>query len=136
MANGRALIQLNSFKILPYVENLNLDIKQDQYIQNNQVLGFFYMTDTYYILFTKGWLAAEFNADGSILMATQLIKDLPSNLYQLSFGLNFDILFIPGTPYLYKAKCFNQAFYSIDTCISYSCSVANCNHCPLTSTTC
>lgn len=108
----------------------------DPYILHNDILDFFYIFNTYYILFTKGLVKVTIDEVNSNILFTNLVNTLPVNFYQLTFGVNLDTLFVPGTPYLYKAKCPNQASYSNGTCVRYNCSVANCDLCPMTANTC
>lgn len=129
IANDVVMMQYYTSKLLLYVENVGLDEKEDLYIQKSQILDFFYAFDAYYILFTDGLLRVSIDKISGAFLDTTLVNKLNSDNYQLVFGTNNDILYIPETEYLFKAKCINQTVYSMGKCISYTCDVANCKSC-------
>lgn len=137
IANGLVLMQMKSTSTLrSYGKLINFLDYFDFNILNNGILDFFYVFDTYYVLFTKGLVALTIDELSGIFLLSTSINTLPINAYELTFGANIDLLFVPGTPYIYKAKCLNQTAFSAGTCVSYNCSVPNCDLCPLTASTC
>lgn len=126
----------STFTLRLYSRTVNYNDYFDPNILQNDILEFFYIFNTYYILYTRGLIKATIDEINGIFLYTTLVNTLPINPYQLTFGVNLDTLFIPGTPYLYKAKCLNQTAYSAGTCTNYYCSVVNCDICPLTANTC
>lgn len=137
VANQLVLMQMQNISTLrSYGKFVNFIDYFDLNILNNRILDFFYVFNTYYVLFTNGLITLSIDEVSGAFLFSTLVNTLPNNLYQLTFGVSLDILFVPGTPYIYKAKCLNQTAYSAGICVSYSCAVANCGFCPLTANTC
>ena len=137
ISNGVVLMQMhNTCTLRLHGQNVNYHDYLDPYILQKDILEFFYFSNSYYILFTKGLIRATIDEVNGVFLSTSFTDILPYNLYQLTFGISLDILFIPGTPYIYKARCINQTVYSSGTCVSYTCTVPDCDVCPLTASTC
>lgn len=100
-------MQYSSLIFLFFVEIATIVQREDPYIQKSQILDFFYFINTYYILYTNGLLELSIDAANCVLISTTLVSKLPTNSYQLAFGTNIDILLVPGTSNIYKAKCPN-----------------------------
>lgn len=136
IANRLVLMQMQTSSLRSYGNLVNFLDYFDINIMNNQILNFFYVFNTYYLLFTKGLITLTIDDFSGLFLSSTLVSSLPSDAYQLVFGTSLDILFVPSTPYIYKAKCLNQTSFSTGTCVSYNCSVPNCALCPLTANTC
>ena len=100
--------------------------------------SFFYKFNSFYLLQSLGLIRISFTSFTNSIAFLSLVSALPYNTYNLVFGSTIDIVYIPGTPYIYKAGlCMNQSLYNgVNSCNSYTCQSVNCSSCSMSSGIC
>ena len=119
LTNSLILMQSNSTgtMYLYSITALSMGIV-DAAIPKNEAFSFFNKFNSFYILQSYGLLSVTYSSGINTLSFVNVVSTLPYNTYRLVFGKNLDILYVPNTPFIYKAgKCMNQTSLDVnDTC--------------------
>lgn len=137
MANGVLLMQVSNGELSLMCGSTLGSPFMDSNIGSSPVLKFTYFENTYYILYSKGIVVANFSTNtASFTSSTTLQSSFPNNTYRITQGSIVTVFYTPLSSYIYKMGCSGQYNWIFSTCTSYSCADSNCDSCPLTSNTC
>lgn len=113
-------------------------VQNDTTIGTNNVLGFYYDTGKYFILYASGISRVFLSYDNYQFLNTTTVQTAfgTNNNSHLLPGSIFYVFYQASTPYIYKAGCLGQAYFTSGNCVSYVCMDINCATCPFIPSIC
>jgi hypothetical protein len=138
IANGLVLLQLQDGSLMIYSSSTGQISPApfwDASIGTNPNSSLMYANNAFYVLYSSGLI--KLNIVSIQYQGSVLISSLPNNTYRAMLGPLVDILYVSGTPFLYKGDCDGQ-FYkdAMGGCSPYVCDANNCLECVFVGSTC